>query len=161
MGVPRNKNLVPFRTTLGIADFGITGNKTLVSQTYSRVGTYTVGAQQEATFGATRLIGGGAEGEALYMRMIDTAVADVVGTVRLSIANAQETRRVVVAELRTERLKASETDRNNAVLLPEFGVNAVEDSKLIVDVRIDASSDKTFDYDATNSKFLVPVTIYQ
>lgn len=161
MGQPQNKNLRPFPRVLGISDFGITGNKTLVGATFTRTGAFTVGAQQEATYGISVLRAGGAEGEPIYMNLVDDSIANIDGTVRLRLTNAQETRSVDVIEQRTERLRASQNDRTQAYLLPEFGQNAKEDSKLVIDVKVDSSSNVTFDYDATNSKFLIPVTIYQ
>lgn len=163
MGKPRNSSLVAFPRVLGISDFGITANKTLVARTYTRVGTYTVGAQQEATYGITVSRAGGGEGEPIYMKFINTVGlgATVDGTVRLVITNAQNTKSVVVLEQRTERLYASQNDRTLAYLLPEHPVNAVEDSQLVIDLKIDSSSDMTFDFDGTDSKFLIPVTIYQ
>lgn len=161
MGKPRNKNLQPFPRVLGIVDFGITANKTLIGSTYTRVGTFTVGAQQEATFGVNTVRSGGTEGEPIYMKMIDDSAGEIDATIRLRITNAQGTRQVDVIEQRTERLSASQNDRNQAYLLPEFSSNAGEDSQLVIDVKADGSSNVTFDYDATNSKFLIPVTIYQ
>lgn len=161
MAQPTNANLRPFPRVLGITDFGITANKTLVGQTFTRVGSFTVGAQQEATYGVSVLRSGGAEGEPIYMKLIDDSAAEIECTTRLRITNAQETRSVDVIEQRSERLSASENDRTQAYLLPEFSQNAKEDSKLVIDVKVDSSSDVTFDYDATNSKFLIPVTIYQ
>lgn len=160
MGNPQNKNLRQFPRTLGVTDF-TTANRTLVAQTYSRVGSLSVSAQQEATWGRTTLRAGGAEGEPIYINLVDDSAANIDGTVRLVLANAQETQRIVVLEERTERLRASENDRQSAPLLVEFGVNAKEDSLLIIECKVDSSSNVTFDYDATNSKMLLPVTFYQ
>lgn len=165
MALPANKNLRPFQRVLGISDFGITADKTLVAGEYSKIGTYTVGAQQEATFGISVLRSGGVEGEPVYLSMHDAAsiasTSQIEGTVRFELANATESVKVLVYEQRTERLRASQNDRTLAPLLMEFGRNAREDSKLLLSVQIDGSSDKTWDYDGTNSKFLIPVTIYQ
>lgn len=161
MGRPQNANLQPFPTVLGISDFGITGNKTLLNGEFTRVGAYTVGAQQEATFGISVRRSGGVEGEPLYMRLVDTTVTDVDGKVRLALTNAQGNRVIPVLEMSTGRLSASENDRTQAFLLEEFAINAQEDSKLVIDVKQSSGSDLTFDYDATNSKFSIPVTIYQ
>lgn len=161
MGQPQNKNLQPFPRVLNISDFGISANKTLLAGEFTRIGTFTVGAQQEATYGISVLRSGGAEGEPIYMNLVDDSANDIDGTVRLRITNAQATNQVDVLEQRTERLRASQNDRTQAYLLPEYFRNAKEDSKLVVDIKVDGSSNVTFDYDATDSKFLVPVTIYQ
>jgi hypothetical protein len=160
MAQPQNKNLRRFPRTLGVTNF-TTADKTLVAGSYSRVGSLTVSAQQEATFGVSTLRSGGSEGEPVYMRFVDDSGADIDGSVRLYIANAQETQRVLVMEERTERLVASTNDRTQAPLLMEFAQNAKEDSLLIIEFRPDSGSNVTFDYDATNSKFLIPVTFYQ
>lgn len=160
MAQPQNRNLRRFPRTLGVTNF-TTADRTLVAQTYSRVGEIVVSAQQEATFGVSTLRSGGTEGEPIYMRFVDDGGTDIDGSVRLYIANAQETNRVLVMEERTERLIASQNDRTQAPLLMEFAQNAKEDSKLIIEFRPDSSTNVTFDHDAANSKFLIPVTFYQ
>lgn len=161
MGKPQNANLVPFPRVLTISDFGITANKTLLASEFTRIGTFTVGAQQEATYGQTVTRSGGGEGEPVYMKMIDDSAGEISGLVRLRLTNAQGTNQRDVLEQRTERLSASQNDRTQAYLLPEYPLNAKEDSKLVIDVKVDGSSNVVFDYDASDSKFLIPVTIYQ
>jgi hypothetical protein len=95
------------------------------------------------------------------MNLANGSSVDIDGLVRLRLTNAQETAQLDVVEQRTERLRASQNDRTQAYLLPEYGVNAVEDSKLVIDFKVDGASNVTFDYNDTDSKFLIPVTIYQ
>ena len=163
MGAPQNKNLKRFPRTLDLTDFGITADKTCVAQTYSLIGTYTVGAQQEATFGISTLRSGGVEGEPIYIRFDEAVGAgtQLTGRVRLVLSNAQGTERVVVLEERTERLSASQYDRTQAPLLVEYPVNAKEDSKLLIEFRVDDATNQTLDFDGTNTKVLIPATIYQ
>jgi len=49
---------------------------------------------------------------------------------------------------------------SKAVLLPETTMRVKEDSKLKILFKSDAAS-KTIDYDATNTIFSIPVTVYQ
>lgn len=161
MGKPRNKNLTAFPRVLTIADFGITGNKTLIGGEFTRIGSFVVGAQQEATYGISVLRSGGQEGEPLYMNLVDDSEVNIDGTIRLRLTNAQATKQIDVLEQRTERLRASVNDRQQAYLLPEYPVNAEEDSKLVIDVKADGTSNVTFVYNATDSQFSIPVTIYQ
>jgi hypothetical protein len=164
MGKPKNKNLTPFTRVLGISDFGITADKTLIEGEYTRTGTFTVGAGQEATFGISTLRSGGVEGEPVYMKSIeDTGAAGtaIEGKTRFILTNAQGTKNIVVAEMSNRRLYADETDRTKAFLMPEYGVNALEDSKLCIDINATGSATAVFDYDGTNSLWQIPVTIYQ
>lgn len=164
MGAPQNKNLRAFPRTLTISDFGITANVNVINGTFNRVGTFTVGAQQEATFGISTLRSGGVEGEPVYLYFQASEASAVIdGVVRLRITNAQGTRQVDVMENTTQRLRADPDDRTKAVLLTEYPLNALEDSKLCVDFKPDgtAGTVRIFGYDATLSRWSIPVTIYQ
>lgn len=161
MGKPRNESLTPFSRTLGISDFGISSDKTLIDGEYTRVGRFTVGAQQEATFGITVSRSGGGEGEPVFLRMIDSSGNDIDATVRFRITNAQTTTQEDVLEQRMVRLRADKNDRTKAFLLSEYRINAVEDSELVVDVKQTTGSNVTWDHDATNSEWIIPTTIYQ
>jgi hypothetical protein len=162
MAQPSLRNSKPFPRILGISDFGITANVTLIQSKYVRIGEYTVPAQTEATFGVNVLRAGGVEGEPLYLKMNDNVIADsaIDGVWKLQLANATESAFELVLEQRSERLYASVNDRTQAFLLTEWGRNARQDSKLTLDFKADSGS-KVFDYDHTLSKFYVPVTIYQ
>jgi len=151
-----------FKRIYNLSNFGVTANQTFLAGQYSRVGQVTVPAQQEVTFGANDATGGASvSGSTVYLNLIDDSADEIDGTVRFVLANANETRREVVLEERTEKLRASQYDRTQAVLLPEQPLRAKEDSKLIIEIQVDGSSSVTFDYDATNSKALIPVTVYQ
>jgi hypothetical protein len=76
------------------------------------------------------------------------------------MTNANETNTVVILEESIERLSSDISDRTKAVLLPETAMRVGEDSKLKIQFKADASG-KTIDYDATNTLFSIPVTVYQ
>jgi hypothetical protein len=126
------------------------------------------------TFGAneaTSLSGG--SGAPAYLAFYEDGGANgtiVAGVVRLAIANPTQTNVVVLAELRTERFAADQTDRNKAALLPEGGtfssargkpVYAQRDSKLLIQFYPDSATSKTIKYNGTNTKLLMPVSILQ
>lgn len=162
-----------FQRTYGLTDFGITANKTVVPAQWNTVGVLTVPAGQMITFGAneaTSLAGG--SGAPAYLAFYEDGGAQgtiVAGVVRLAIANATQTNVVVLAELRTERLAADQTDRNKAALVPEGGVYrtkgkptyAQRDSKLLIQFYPDSATSKTIVYNGTNTKLLMPVSILQ
>lgn len=158
-----SKKKTGFKRVLNLSDFNITANVSLVNDDYKKIGYKTVPAQQQMNFGF------GSEAQPdnqgyIYFRIDHTNGTQIDGTVRLVVSNAQETTKDVVAELRTENLAGSTTDRNQMVPLPEtlaprLGV-AQEDDQLQILFQADAAS-KTLDYDGTNTKLLIPVTIYQ
>ena len=154
----------PFRRVFTLTDFGLTADATLIAGQYTKFGSYTVPAQQVVAFGSNDPNGGASTaGSTVYMRL-DEATAGgtrIDGTIRFSVANATETNEVVVLEERSERLVASQYDRQLAVLLPEQRVKAGEDSKLLLKIKIDSASNKTLDFNGTNTKALIPVTVYQ
>jgi len=153
--------LTPFQQTVGLSDFGLTSDETLLANKFTEFGTYTVGAQQVATFGQTTQRSGGSEGEPVYMRLVDDIGNDIEGVVRFKITNAQGNRSKTLFEQRTERLSASENDREQAPLLQEYMLKAGEDSKLVLEIKVDDSSNVTLDFDASNTKALIPLTVYQ
>lgn len=162
-GVGGATNNIGFRKKLVNADFGLTANVTCVAGQYTQIGEYTVPAQQLIAFGyGTPNEGNGANQGYVYVRIDDTSGA-MAGTLRLVQSNAQGTKRIVVAEERTETFKASETDRTLAMPLPEQiqFPKVGEDSKLVIEFKPDGASDLTLDYDATETKYRIPVTIYQ
>lgn len=150
-----------FPRTYNLADFGVTANVTLQPSQWAKVGSVTVPAQQKVTFGSGSLGATDSRGQ-LYIRLCkEPGELNVEGKVRLVLANANETKLVTVVEERSERLRASENDRTQCVLLGEYPMKAQEDSKLIIQIYIDSSVAETFDYDNTSSKILIPVTVYQ
>lgn len=160
----KNKPSQRFPRSYNLTDFGVTADVTLLPSVWNDVGTVTVPAQQEVTFGATDVINGGQTGRPVYIRSDEDVGASgtaIEGKYRLALTNANETNTVIVMEERSERLRADQDDRQKAVLLPEFPRTVGEDSKLKVYFYIDSASSKTLDYNGTNTKWIIPVTVYQ
>ena len=147
-----------FPTRLAKGDFNITANVVVQPAGFGRVGYLTVGKQQLVTFGSTGAKAGGAEGEPLFIDLRSTADAVIDGRVRLSIYDANDRLVKVVREERTERLRASQNDRNSAPLLPEFSFFAPEDMKLVIEFYPDSATAVTLGYASTNFFTLVPMT---
>jgi len=150
---------IPFKRTYRKSDFGLTADVALTQNKYVEIGSVTVPAQQEIAFGSNESVSGRVQGAPCYINIYDTA-AQLAGVVRLVMTNANETETKVIMEESIERLSASISDRDSAVLLPETNIRVKEDSKLKVLFKADAAS-KTIDYDAANTKFSIPVTVYQ
>jgi len=153
--------LQKFTRTYTLADFGVTANVSIPANSWTTLGTVTVPAQQQVTFGSNDPIGGGSiAGAPCYIIMdSDTEDTRISGKLRLAITNANETNTVVVMEETTQKMSSSRDDRTKAVLLPEYTVRAKEDSKL--QVLAFCTSAQVFDYDATDTEWSIPVTVYQ
>ena len=150
-----------FPRILSTADW-ITANATCQPSQWNKIGEYTVPAQQRITFGANDAVGGASvAGRTVYLRVDNTSGTQLHGKVRFVLTNANETRTEVVLEEQTRKLSADQNDRTKAVVLPEFGLKAGEDSKLQILFYPEDSSAVTVDYDGTNTLYLIPVTVYQ
>ena len=151
-----------FPQVFTLADFGVNSDVTLVPGQWSKIGQKRVEAQRKATFGIGSSTGSNDTREPLYISLVDVSSGKrIEGKVRLSLSNSNETEEHTVMENRTERLRAAQNDRSQAVLLGEFPMTAKEDSLLLLKMNIDASSTVDIDYDAANTKALIPATIYQ
>lgn len=153
--------LASFPRIYNLTDFGITANVVCQPSIYTKIGSKTVPAGQKITFGIGSLSGGVDSRNVSYIRLDDTTGAQLHGKIRLSLSDPNEIRKVVVAEQRTERFSADESDKNKGFLLGEYGMLAKEDSLLIIEFYPDSASAVTIDYDGTNTKILMPVTVYQ
>ena len=160
---PQNaqSRLQKFKRTYTLADFGIVANVAIPANSWTTLGTVTVPAQQEVTFGANDPVGGGSiAGSPCYIQMdTDTEDTRVTGKIRLALTNANETNTVVVLEETTQKMASSRDDRTQAVLIPEYPMRAKEDSKLQVLVFCTAA--QVFNYCATDTEWSIPVTVYQ
>lgn len=160
MGAAQTPAKQKFVKTLSATDFGLTADKAYTTAQWNTIGSYTVPAQQEVTFGANDPTGGASiAGRAVYVAIYNTTV-QVHGLVRFALTNANQTNTIVVMEESTIRLSASRYDRTLAVLLPEYPTRAKQDSKLLVLFYPSGASD-TIDYDNTNTVWQIPATIYQ
>lgn len=144
-----------FEKTLTLSDMTST-NTSVKSGTWVKIFEYRVGAQQMATWGAGAIQGGVDNRKIAYLKLQNSTPSEIKGWVRLVIADANEVRKVVVFEERTERLSASKTDKTQAYLLGEYPIKAKEDSKLIIEFKSD--SDDTID--VSKSEAMLPITIY-
>jgi len=144
-----------FEKTLTLSDMTST-NTSVKAGTWVKIFEYQVGAQQMATWGAGAIQGGVDNRKIAYLKLQNSTPSEITGGVRLVIADANEVRKVVVFEERTERLSASKTDKTQAYLLGEYAIKAKEDSKLIIEFKAD--SDDTISTD--NSEAMLPITIY-
>lgn len=153
--------LQKFPRVYNITDFGITANVTCQAYAWNKVGSVTVPAQQQVTFGNGSSAPTDTRG-VLYIKIDNTSDVELTGKWRLALANANETNIVVVSEIRTENASAGSTYSTEiSYRLGEFGARAKEDSKLILYFYPDGASAVTIDYDGTDTKFIVPVTVYQ
>jgi hypothetical protein len=152
-------NLMKFPRVYTKSDFGITSDITAQPSKYNKIGELTVPAGQFVTFGVGAVANGVDSREVAYIDLKDGTGTNIDGTIRLVLADPNEVRKIVVAEQRTERLRASATDRTQGFLLGEFKTKAKEDSKLIIEFYPDSSSAVTIS--ATNSSVQLPVTVYQ
>lgn len=141
------------------SDFGWTTTLTAQPNIYTTLGEVQVSAGQKVTFGIGNTSGGTDTREVCYINLQSTGASNVNGTVRLVLANATETETIVVAEQRTERLRASSNDKTTGFLLGEYPTKAKEDSKLLVKFQPDSGTATTVGNG--NSSFLLPVTVYQ
>lgn len=155
------KSVQVFPRVLNATDFGLTADKVAQPSVWNDIMSLTVPAQQAITFGATELVGGGPNGLPAYIALYTSAAAAIEGKIRLVITDANETRSTTILEERTEKLRASQYDRTQAVLLPEAGVYAGQDSKLKIRFYPDSATAVTINYNATNTKVLLPVTVLQ
>jgi len=145
-----------FKKTLEHGDFK-TADVACTANVWNEIGSYTVGAQQAATFGQGTLGMPSEQVGRVFFDIEDTSGNDYDGLVRFAIQNAQGTQEVVIMEERTEVLSENPTDMTKWKVLPEANVWALEDSKLVI--KFKPSSASTIDYGETTLH--CPITIYQ
>lgn len=157
----KQESRVKFPRTYANADFGITADVVCQPSQWNKVGEVTVPAQQEITFGANDSTGGSSvAGRSAYIRFDDTG-GQIPGKIRLALTNANETNTVVVLEEHTSKFSASQNDRTQAVLIPEYPTRAKEDSKLQILFYLEEATAQTIDFDDADTLVRVPVTVYQ
>jgi hypothetical protein len=151
--------LVPFKRTYRKSDFGLIADVLLIQNKYTEIGSLKVPAQQELAYGSNESVSGRIQGAPAYINIYDTS-AQLSGVVRLVMSNANETETKVIMEESIERLSSDISDRTKAVLFPETKIRVKEDSKLKILFKADDTG-KTIDFNAANTKFSIPVTVYQ
>jgi len=131
-------------------EFGLTSDVDVNADEWKRIGEIIVPAQTYLTFGAGSISNGVDYRRTCKIVLKDGSGNLISGKVRFAILNNAETRKIVVAEERTESLE-------QGVKLGEYPVKAQEDSKLILEFKPDANATIS----ASNSTILVPTTAYQ
>lgn len=149
-----------FSRTLRLADF--TGSDVTApdSSKYTKIGDYTVGAQQVAEYGQGDSSLDPKEQGLVNINLRDSNDSAIDGFVKLTHESAQGTRTVVVMEERTEELRQS--TRTERVVLPRASSQGHprvrEDSKLSLYFQPDSDSTTV---DTTHSVVRLPATLYE
>ena len=147
--------MAKFNKTLTTGDLSEV-NLSAKAGTYTTVYSYTVPAQQRVAPGQGAIQGGVDNRGILYIDLQDSTPAQLNGWVRISVTDANEIVEHVIMEERIERLRASATDRTQAYFLGEAGIQAKEDSKVIIKFKPDADGTVA----TANSTIYLPVTVY-
>jgi len=143
-------------------DFGFTADVVCIPNTFTNVGSLTVPAGQQVTFGVGGL-GATDSREPCYIRTDTTnpTSTQCIGTYRFVLSNPTGTNQIVVMEQRSERLLASQNDKTLAVLLGQYPNFAQQDSKLIIQFKPDGASNVTLAFADTDTVWNIPVTVLQ
>jgi len=144
-----------FQRTLSKTDVNLAA-ATLDTSNFIKIGYVKVPAQQVMTWGITEIVAGQPQGAVGYIDIRDASNNAINGVIRLSVANAYEVLEQPYIEERTEKLRASQYDRQLGRLMPEFSLKAKQDSYLLIKMKGDTASTIS----TTNSTILLPVTIY-
>lgn len=148
--------------TLQASNFQSTGHVAVITTDYTKIGEYTIPAQNEINVG----YGSANQAENQGYIYVDINVGGVGGTegmLRIMVANANETRVVKVFEERTDVLSGSVTAKDSKVPLPEkfiageFGRTPREDDR----IQLWLMADTAGNWYATYSTIYIPVTVYQ
>src|ERR1051325_11732444 len=99
----------PFLKTLTVADLW-TSSQTTASGKFVKLGSYTVPAQQEISWGWGSPLTPDNQGY-VYVLLKNVSNATVQGVIRLAVSNAPETAIDIIFDERTDILAGSTTDR--------------------------------------------------
>lgn len=146
------KDKQKFERFYALSNFGITADiSTTVAAGFQRIGSVSVGAQTLQAYGAGAIAGGVDFRRKVTMDLNSAANTPILNMrVRFAIVNAQETRKVVIAEELSQNLA-------DGVALGEYPLLAKEDDKLIIEVLPAAN----VLIDVSESSASVPTTLYQ
>lgn len=152
--------------TLQASDFA-TSASTVITSDYTKVGQYTIPAQQKINVG----YGSASQPENqgyIYVSSKNETGASAEGMIRIVVANANETKSVKVFEERTDVLSGSATLKTQKVPLPEmeiaskFGRIPQEDDRIQLWFKADtAGTLGASGWSPTLSTVYVPVSVYQ
>lgn len=153
-----NNGLSPFERFFTESDFGFgdaDSDITLTNGKFVEIASLTTGAQQQQAWGIGKKSDNGVDTRRnITFRVDHTDGNQIHGVVRFLVTNATGTLRQVILEDRTENL-------DDGVPLAEFPLRAKEDSKLVIEMKVDGTVDKTLDVSDANNTLLAPVTLYQ
>jgi hypothetical protein len=140
--------MVEFRKTATLSDFEVADSQAMIGGKYQEVMTMKVPAQQNRFFGNGAIINGVDDRGEFKLDLQETGPANIPGTSRLVVADANKVVRNFRREDRSE-------DATSGINLGKDSVFAKEDSYLIVEYNPDA--DKTMQKSLSSAK--VPITI--
>jgi len=127
--------------TLSARDFNLLGSITCANTGWTVIGSYTVKPQNRLRAGWGKEGATGQNLGILYVRLYAEAVQKH-GLIRVSIKDAEDRVKqngYILHSARTERLDDSASDRGIAFIIPEMGVEARDDDKVIIEFMPDAS----------------------
>ena len=156
-----------FQKTATLADFtGIaTANQTAINGQYVQLGVLAVSAGQQIAYGQNVALGGSnIHGAPVYVRVDDESGDQLHGKIRLVYLNPQETKKIVVYEETTYRLDdGSDGSVSTSPVVAEYPIRVPEDGKLVLEFNTDgtAGTTQTCDFNGTNTRASIPLTIYQ
>ena len=160
LGVERKKEYTKFPRVYNATNLGLTADVTLQPAKYNEITKLQIGAKQLATWGIGCVANGVDTREPAYIKLIDDSIATIEGIIRLSIMDANQLNKVVVVEQRSERFYSDADDKTKSLLLAEYiSKYAGEDSYLVIEMYPDSTTAVTIDFDATNTKMILPITV--
>lgn len=169
IGGGRGAKKAGYPKTLQASNFGAVA-KTVITTDYTKIGEYSIPAQQKVNVGYGSPAQPDNQGYIYFNSDSEDSVTKVSehGMFRITVANANETVVVKVFEERTNVLEGSATDRAQKVPLPEkdvsgeFGRIPSEDDKIQIWLKADtAGTAGTSGWSPTISILYLPVTNYQ
>jgi hypothetical protein len=149
-----------FKTVLTNQEFGVSSasNTILQANRWTLVLQYTVPAQQEIAIGYDEVAMGANQGAVAYIRLDDTANAQMTAEkFRIVVTDANNTRNEVVHEDTGDRWAASTTDRTTAKLLPEDFRHVGQDSLIQIWVYT-TKTGAAFQPGDADTKIILPCT---
>lgn len=163
-GLGGNGGKQPFPRTLNISDF-TAANVACLADEWKDIGEYIVSAQNEISWGQGKETIPDTLGF-VYINLMDdtvTTAVQVEGLIRLVMKNANDANDKIVFEERTEMLRGSTTDKKLKIALPERAnlPKVGPDSKLVVEIKVDAAQTIDLAPDSGSTVMLLPVTVYQ
>jgi len=156
------QRLVPigrgFQKTLTEADFGLTGTIAVKADKWNKIGEFKVPPQQAYRwgYGSANLPYNQGYMYVLLQYYDGTTTTEVRGKIRLAVSDANELRKTVIYEERSDVLHAATSDITKQKALPEQGPTAGEDDKLLIEFMPDSDGNLT----AADCTIKLPVTVY-